>query len=319
MPVVAELYGQALDDDIDPGLCRTALCPFIEATCDGGGNRDMARVRASDQSLGHLFARSVGRETDGWLPCGVCSVRVGERKSWAICPHRLFAFGPNGVSARHRDLTRRVFRLAGFEPGQRVGVWPEITLFERGEGGRQFRYRLDYVLRAIEPQSPPVILEVMTCSTSGGNKAKGTDIQAAFKRAVLFAHTPAREEVASPGVNVRQVWARMASQLVAKSEAANSWGGRTIWIVQDLLAEYIRTQTALPLDDLHSPDWAPHEVNMVVANLDGPLALYAGPIRSQEGNRRCWLEILGAPHLPSLASMTRKLKDIPPSLVVPAL
>ena len=319
MPVVAELYGQSLDDNIDPGRARTAHCPFTDAICDGGGNRDMARVRSSDETLGHLFAPAVGRETDGWLPCGICAVRADQDKKWAICPHRLFAFGPNGVSARHRELARRVFRLAGFEPGQLVGVWPEVTLSEKGEGGRQFRYRLDYVLRAMEPPSPPVIVEVMTCSTSGGNKAKGTDIQAAFKRAVLFAHTPVKEEVASPGVNVRQVWARMASQLVAKSEAANGWGGRTIWIVQDLLADYIRTQTALPLNDLHSLDWSPHEVNMVVADLGGPLALYAGPIRSRNGDRRCWLEILGAPHLPSLASMTKKLTDVPPFLVVQAL
>ncbi len=320
MPVVAELYGQTLDDRIDPSLCRTAQCPFIGAICDGGGNRDMARVSASDLTLGHLFSRSVGQETEGWLPCGVCSVRTSSNKAWAICPHRLFGFGPNGVSPRHRDLAQRVFRLAGFEPGQLVGVWPEITLSEIGEGGQQFRYRLDYVLRAMDAaSSPPIIVEVMTCSTSGGKKAKGTDIQAAFKRAVLFAHTPAKEEVASPGVNLRQVWARMASQLVAKSEAANSWGGRTIWIVQDLLADYIRTQTALPLDDLHSDDWSPHEVNMVVADLDGPVALYAGPIRSQNGDRRCWLEILGAPHLPSLASMTRKLNDVQPLAVVAAL
>lgn len=317
MPVVAELYGQTLDDQVDPDLCRTAQCPFMGATCDGGGNRDMARIRSSDVTLGHLFSPAVGRETGGWLPCGVCAVRAERNRAWAVCPRRLFAFGPNGISARHRGLARRLFRLAGFEPGQLVGVWPEITLSEKGEGGREFRYRLDYVIQAVEPPSPPIIVEVMTCSTSGGNKAKGTNIQAAFKRAVLFAHTPAREEIASPGVNLRQVWARMASQLVAKSEAANSWGGRTIWIVQDLLADYIRTQTALPLDDLRSPDWSPHEINMVVADLDGPLALYAGPIRASNGNRCCWLEILGAPHLPSLASMTKKLRDVPPFVVVP--
>ena len=133
-----------------------------------------------------------------------------------------------------------------------MSVWSEISLREKGSGGT-FNYRLDYVLRGLEDDSAPIIVEVMTCSTSGGNRQMGTDIQAAFKRAVLFAHTPANEAVRSPGVNTRQVWARMASQLVAKSEAANSWGGRTIWIVQDLLAEYIRTQTALPLDDLTSP------------------------------------------------------------------
>jgi hypothetical protein len=104
----------------------------------------------------------------------------------------------------------------------------------------------------------------------------------------------------------------MASQLIAKSEAANSWGGSTIWIVQDLLADYIRSRTALPLDDLLSPEWAPDEVNMVVAGMEGPEALYAGPIRPRNGDRRCWMEILGAPHLPSLSSMTKKLESKSP-------
>ena len=319
MPVVAELYGQPLEESgMDVDACRKARCPFTESVCDGGGNRDMARVRSSDESLGHLFSSSVGTETGGWLPCGICSVRFARGKVWAICPHRLFAFGPQGISAKHHELAKRVFRLAGFQAGEPVSVWSEISLREKGSGGT-FNYRLDYVLRGLEDDSAPIIVEVMTCSTSGGNRQMGTDIQAAFKRAVLFAHTPANEAVRSPGVNTRQVWARMASQLVAKSEAANSWGGRTIWIVQDLLAEYIRTQTALPLDDLTSPGWTPDEVNMIVADLNGPLALYAGPIRARNGDRRCWLEILGTPHLPSLASMTRKLKDKPPFATIHAV
>lgn len=304
---------------MDLDVCRRAWCAFRESDCDGGGNRDMARVRASDETLGHLFAPSLGRRTDGWLPCGICSVRTAKGDIWAICPHRLFAFGPGGVADRHNSLARKVFRLAGFRPGTELSVWSEITLHEKAKSGKAFRYRLDYVLRGPEPDAPPVIVEVMTCSTSGGNRAKGTDIRAAFKRAVLFAHTPAKDEVSCPGVNIRQVWARMASQLVAKSEAANSWGGRTIWIVQDLLAEYIRTQTALPLDDLISPDWTPDEVNMVVADLNGPIALYAGPIRSRRGDRKCWLEILGAPHLPSMETMTRKLKEQPPMTTLHAL
>lgn len=319
MPVVAELYGQALEESgMDLEVCRRAWCSFTESICDGGGNRDMARVRASDETLGHLFTASLGSQTDGWLPCGVCSVRTA-RGVWAICPHRLFAFGPQGVADRHSRLARKVFRLAGFQTGQELSVWSEITLREKGKAGSSFSYRLDYVLRGMAPDSPPVIVEVMTCSTSGGNRAKGTDIRAAFKRAVLFAHTPAKDEVRCPGVNVRQVWARMASQLVAKSEAANSWGGRTIWIVQDLLANYIRMQTALPLDDLISPDWTPDEVNMVVADLNGPVALYAGPIRSRNGDRKCWLEILGAPHLPSLEAMTTKLNQKPPMTTLRAL
>jgi len=31
-----------------------------------------------------------------------------------------------------------------------------------------------------------------------------------------------------PGINYRQVWARMVSQLVVKSEVGLAWGGKTI-------------------------------------------------------------------------------------------
>ncbi len=308
MPFVAELYGQLMHDksNMDLDACRRAWCVFRDDRCDGGGNRPMARVEASDPSIGHLFSQSVGESTNGWLPCGVCSVQGGQGV-WAICPHRLFAIGPQGVASKHKVLGQRVFRLAGFLPGDEVSVWSEVTLSEES-----FRYRLDYVLRDRAANSPPVIVEVMACSTSGGNRRKGTDMKAVFKRSTLYAHTPVTDPVRSPTANIRQVWARMASQLIAKSEAANSWGGRTIWIVQDLLAEYIRTKTALPLDDLYSPDWRPNEVNMVVVGLDGPSALFSGPIRSSGGDRRCWLEILGAPHKPSLFAISAKLSGKQP-------
>ena len=298
---------------MNQAACRTALCPFTHATCDGGGNRDMARVAASDPALGPFFEREVGDATGGYLPCGVCSVRLPrDDVVWAICPRRLLTFGPQGVADGQEELANRVFAIAGLEPNEEVSVWTEVSLLEVGADGGRFNYRLDYVLRSTKAGAPPIVVEVMTCSTSGGNRARGTDIQGAFRRAVLFAHTPANAPVEAPGVNVRQVWARMASQMIAKSEAANSWGGRTIWVVQDRLVEYIRTNTALPLDALRAPDWTPGEVNMLVSDLTQPVALYSGPIRSAHGSRTCWLELLGAPHIPTLGSITKKLDETPP-------
>ena len=97
------------------------------------------------------------------------------------------------------------------------------------------------------------------------------------------------------------------------SDDMDSRGGRTVWVVQDRLAEYIRTNTALSLDALRSPDWTPGEVNMLVSDLSEPVALYAGPIRSASDSRACWLELLGAPHIPTLGSITRKLDSVAPT------
>lgn len=311
--VVAELFGHGLGTAAAARSdCRRAVCSFMGAVCDGGGNRDMMRVAASDEAIGPLFDREVGESTGGFLPCGICSVRKASGEIWAICPRRLFALSASGVSERHASLAARILRLGGFSAGEEVDVWSEVFLRDRGPSGEKFNYRLDYVLRSRTSRSAPVIIEVMTCSTSGGNKAKGTDIQSAFRRAVLRANGIRSEPVASPGVNIRQVWARMASQMIAKSEVAVAWGGRTIWIVQDALASYIQDQTALPLDALHSPQWEPGEVNLVVSDLDGPKALYSGPIRPEGSDRRCWLEILGAPYVPPVTSLTDKLDGLEP-------
>lgn len=322
MPVVGELYGQSLaaKQSLDIAACRTARCPFMEATCDGGGNRNMAQVSASDQALGPFFDKSVGDTTGGFLPCGICTVRSPRENSiWAICPRRLLSFGADGVSDRHKRLADHIFAIAGFSPNEKIDVWSEISLRESGEGKAQFNYRLDYVLRSTAHGAVPIIVEVMTASTSGGNRSKGTDIQGAFRRAVLYtqqpineARQPINEAIKAPGVNIRQVWARMASQMIAKSEAANSWGGRTIWVVQDRLVDYIRSNTALPLDDLRSPNWLPGEVNMLVSDLAGPTELYAGPIRPSGSSRKCWMELLGTPHIPTLESISQKLEKSKP-------
>ena len=123
----------------------------------------------------------------------------------------------------------------------------------------------------------------------------------------------------SPGVNLRQVWARMASQFIAKSEAALAWDGTAIWIVQDALADYIRTQTSLPSDQLHSPRWGPGEVNLIVSNLSDNAELYFGPIRPTNSSRACWLEIFGVPHIPTTEFLMSKLDKIDPlvGLTVP--
>ena len=51
---------------------------------------------------------------------------------------------------------------------------------------------------------------------------------------------------------------------------------------------------------------------MLVSDLTGPTALYAGPIRPSSALRACWLELLGAPHIPTLSSINRKLDEKDP-------
>ena len=189
-------------------------------------------------------------------------------------------------------------------------VWSEITIsFKTAD--EKLKYRLDYVLKTDD--APPVIVEIMTASTSGGNKNERTDIQNAFCDAVLYAEGNLPERGKSPGVNIRQVWARMASQMVVKSQIANAWGGLTIWVVQDALMNYIRSNTGLRLDELHSSEWQTGEVNVVSGSIDDPddVRLYSGPITSQHGEA-CWAELLNTPTVPTVDILDEKLhaKDV---------
>lgn len=311
MPQVSELFGFALGESGSLGSrIWKAQCPHTGTFCDGGGNRDMARWPASEQPLAPLFDPTVSIDSDGFIPCGVCSVRLRprgaqEEVSWAICPHRLLNFRSSGFSESQRALGGKVLRLAGFGPGDTVDVWSEVTLRDADTG---VDYRLDYVLRKAGGNGPPVIVEIMTCSTSAGNKKKRTDIRSAFCDSVLYANGLRPELGRSPGVNVRQVWARMASQLIVKSEIARAWGGCAIWVIQDELADYIRKNTGLRLDELRSETWVVDEVNVVTANLGDPddIQLYAGPVHTGEAGAS-WLELLRAPGIPRVETLTRKL------------
>ena len=173
---------------------------------------------------------------------------------------------------------------------------------------QNLNYRFDYVLRSGD--RPPIVVEIMTASTSGGNRKERTDIRNAFCDAVLFAVGTIPEQRQSPGVNIRQVWARMASQLVVKSQIVNQWGGHTIWVVQDTLTEYIGDNTGIRLDELKSADWSLDEVNVLACSMDQPddLTLYAGPVFGSE-SKACWAQLLDTPSLPEFDIIGAKLHD----------
>ncbi|MCY4060502.1 MAG: NotI family restriction endonuclease [Gammaproteobacteria bacterium] len=300
MPVVHELFGRTLTAGDRQGEILNATCPHMGALCNGGGNRDMARWPAGEQPLAPFFDAAVAKAGD--IPCGVCSVRTN--RVWAICPHRLLTF-IGQPSDEQQTLFERVLDLGGFVSGDVVSVWSEVALSSRSEG---VNYRLDYVLRC--GQRPPVVVEIMTASTSGGNRRERTDIRNAFCDAVLFGVGQIPEQRQSPGVNVRQVWARMASQLVVKSQIVNHWGGRTIWVVQDALTDYIANNTGVRLPELERADWTLDEVNVLAGSLDDPddLTLYAGPVFPSRNGDACWAHLLDTPSLPEFDVIRAKLR-----------
>jgi hypothetical protein len=293
----------------------------MDEACDGGGNRHLSDVDLrADPPLKDCF--------DGLdvVPAGVCSLRpTPDSDPWIVCPRRLLVMGRAAAGKRRRqvDIERVTIDLFEYAPGTRLGVWPELKLKVNeatDEAPKRFDYTFDYVLMPLgdlrredepdldwersrhwqkagyevdlevirdAPVGRPAIIEIMTSSTSGGNKRTGTTIPKSFRQAILDG-----AYAVGPGINYRQVWARMASQLIVKSEVAAAWGGAALWVIQDVLADYISDTTALDLTKSKSEKLS--EINILSLSYgsdahreDGVIELpdcqlYAGPIAGPE-------------------------------------
>lgn len=332
----------------------------MDQECDGGGNRFMAAIDLStDKELAKFFERTDGVPagvcslvtTEGQSPWIVCPRRLFYLQSNAL----------TGTSPQ-KSVQRFLFSRAGLSVGDRVGVWSEMKIKAKikneNDDGLRFDYTFDFVLsklgrvtvKEVEaalgtewkyaekllqkagltfgaksgesyiadfPIGNPIIVEVMTSSTSGGNKKTGTTISNAFRKAILGqAHE-------SPGINYRQVWARMVSQLIVKSEAARTWGGSTFWIVQDTLLEYIQKSTALDLHSLMTEK--ANDVNIVSVGYSNNVkmkeaiqpietkTMYSGPIgkSSQGQDGTPFYDLLRGSHYPSRVEFYKHLLKKP--------
>ena len=212
MSKIFEAFGYRIDDHSPQAQSsrRHAWCPFMNAPCDGGGNRHLSNINfQKTSSLQCLFPK----KTD--IPSGVCSLQIkAEESPWIVCPRRLLFLGRSNASARQHQAFSESLLLkhAGYAPGTVIGVWPEVKMkYAENAIGKSFDYTFDYVImpvgtrkaREIEketgmrweklhpllqkagytltmgsegyqvedfPFGDPCIVEIMTSSTSGGNK-----------------------------------------------------------------------------------------------------------------------------------------------------
>ncbi len=262
---IFELFGRPLHDQSAEAkrLRHEAHCPFSNTACDGGGNRYQTTIALQNESqaLQNYFPN-----LKQVIP-GICSIQ-SEDETWLVCPRRLFAVRDDQKNLLpHEQAAIEQMNL----PDVPLGIWAEVVINMRDEDS-SFNYHFDYVISPVQkltleeiktifPDEPDLqrqlrirainnmvlvptlepfaILEVMTASTSGSNKSKGTDISSAFKKAILgLPHS-------TPSINKRQVWGRMATQLFAKSACAESWGGKTFWLLQDQFLSEIESTTQL--------------------------------------------------------------------------
>ncbi len=286
---VKELFGISTAETRNPNLAK-AYCPFMEDTCDGGGNRHMADVTLSEETNSVRSAFDHGVIRQGVVACGICS--IGDRSTWIVCPRRLLTFTSNGFSKTQKNIVDALYKIGNFAVGDAIEILYEVKVSNKSKDS-QFNYTFDYVMRGANT-SKFLIVEVMTSSTSGGSKSKGTDIQVAFRKAIM--NVGSGEKTPSPGTNIRQVWARMASQMIVKSQAGLKWNGRTVWVIEKNLADYVQKSTGLDLNGMSSE---PDEVNILIVDpASGDVRLAACPINGSGDHHVRALDILLAPMIP---------------------
>lgn len=347
MSKIFELYGYRLDcwNEEASANREKAWCPFMDAECDGGGNRYLSALDISKNPK--LETYFPGKKV---VQSGVCSLRLRDyEQPWIVCPRRLLSL--KGRHANYQTHVReQLVKYSNLEHGKIYRAWPEVKMkvetTNDDDEAKSFDYTFDYViagttrkklskiadligkgLRATQkiaednqytlasrngelwvddfPSDPIIIVEIMTSSTSGGDKKKRTQIAMACEDAVISPETHN-----GPGINYRQVWARMVSQLIVKSQVGLAWNGKTIWLLQDLLAQYISSTTALDLSKYIAQH--PDEVNILAFGYgevdEKPTApitelndstFYAGPITENADNTvsKGFVEIvkIGAP------------------------
>jgi hypothetical protein len=273
MATIAELFGAkpgatevSEGGPNKPDAWAERWCRFTGRICDVSANRgDRAHLDLGGSQVTKDEAAALrsayGREP---IPLGICTVATQRRyetgiKPWIVCPKRVLE-----LRSVPPILPPEVRALIPIKPGTEVRCWWEFkycsseskgnlkgTLEDEEalvtEGDRFFEYTFDYILMPVERGSgntvkivgPPYIIEVMTSSTRGGGLTEHM-----VDALLLKPQRPMRGAVKSPYTpNYRQVFARMASQLFVKAEVAEAWGGRTIWVMQDVLLEYIRQTT----------------------------------------------------------------------------
>ena len=194
---------------------------------------------------------------------------------WIVCPRRLLSLRKGNGPDYQEHVKKQLVHYSGLPKGQRHRAWSEVKMkvatVTEDEQSKSFDYSFDYILagsqrmpvkqvgallklseRKIQslaeengftlarrnnelwvddfPAPPIVIVEIMTSSTSGGDKKKRTQIGMAFEDAVINGINHQ-----GPGINYRQVWARMVSQLIVVSGRSKGTGSGRKWSLLDEL------------------------------------------------------------------------------------
>jgi len=285
---VAEVFGYPAHSTLPAAaLARSQhLCPFRG---DEGSPRKCSKL--SQHRLFDQFG-----QTD--MPFGACSVWYrgrGEKqfRPAIICPIRF-------------TQNQRVFRKAR----QILKDWTAQSRFLVLQEVGLPLGRLDYILANFKPDTNRVldfcVLETMALSTT----TTGHIIRSMFEVLGMAPSLP----VYKYGLNLRQVVSRMIVQMVAKAYAAEQWEKRTVWVMQDILYDYLVRTTRLNLADVAPDDVAESRYpllffvyELVMQDWEQMFTLRLQAIKG--GDRRQVEAVLQPNKVPSLAEVQSTLEQ----------
>jgi hypothetical protein len=127
----------------------------------------------------------------------------------------------------------------------------------------------------------------------------------------------------------------MMSQLVAKAEVVHNWGGKTVWIIQDLFWRYMNESTGFNMDEFRNDpngnmliiirhletdgyDPANPQSDTYVLRLDRILQGWDRFERSRNENTvgRDFVSLLNAPFTPEREVVIRRTNEREPTAIV---
>jgi hypothetical protein len=110
MSKVYELYGYRLNrwnKEAERNMSQ-AWCPFMNAECDGGGNRYQSAINISGNA--ELSKKFPGKDI---VQCGVCSLQAHEdEQPWIICPRRLLSLKRGNLSMHQSHVREQLYFFA---------------------------------------------------------------------------------------------------------------------------------------------------------------------------------------------------------------
>jgi len=126
MSKIFELYGYRLDcwNEAAENNLKNVKCPFINAECDGGGNRYLSAIDLRTKAK--LREKFKGKDL---IQAGVCSLQMHEHEQpWIVCPRRLLSLKNGNLSEYQSSIRRKISEYSGLNNSEKYYVWSEVKI-----------------------------------------------------------------------------------------------------------------------------------------------------------------------------------------------